>query len=90
MSTYHSSRYKRHEVQKRFVSLNSQKFDKLTLVYVSLSVFYLLSVTAGGLSPILAYAFSLLNGKGGLAGWRWIFVGVLVVCPNMVALSIAS
>ncbi|KAH9485505.1 putative transporter [Psilocybe cubensis] len=43
-------------------------------VHVRLSIFYLLSVTAGGLSPILAYVFSLLKGRGGLAGWRYIFI----------------
>ena len=37
-------------------------------------MFYLISVTAGGLSPILAYVFSLLKGRANLAGWRWIFV----------------
>ncbi|TFK29447.1 MFS general substrate transporter [Coprinopsis marcescibilis] len=39
-----------------------------------MAAFYLLTVTAGGLSPLLAYGLSLLNGKGGLEGWRWIFV----------------
>jgi len=44
----------------------------------SLAVFYLLSVTASGLSPILAYVLSLLNGREGLAGWRWIFVSLFL------------
>ncbi|TFK29445.1 MFS general substrate transporter [Coprinopsis marcescibilis] len=39
-----------------------------------MAVFYLLSVTAGGMSPLLAYGLSLLNGKGNLEGWRWILV----------------
>ncbi|RXW14890.1 hypothetical protein EST38_g10959 [Candolleomyces aberdarensis] len=39
-----------------------------------LAVFCLLSVTAGGLSPLLVYGLSLLDGKQGLAGWRWIFI----------------
>ncbi|KAJ3514755.1 hypothetical protein NLJ89_g2184 [Agrocybe chaxingu] len=43
-------------------------------VHKRLAVFYLISVTAGGLSPILAYVFSLLKGRGGLEGWRWIFI----------------
>jgi len=42
--------------------------------YSSLAVFYLISVTTGGFSSILAYVFSLLKGRQGLAGWRWIFV----------------
>ena len=32
------------------------------------------SILAGGFSAILAYALSLLDGKGGLGGWSWIFV----------------
>ncbi|RXW14451.1 hypothetical protein EST38_g11403 [Candolleomyces aberdarensis] len=39
-----------------------------------MAVFYLISVTASGLSPLLAYGLSLLNGKQGLAGWRWVFI----------------
>ncbi|RXW11710.1 hypothetical protein EST38_g14145, partial [Candolleomyces aberdarensis] len=39
-----------------------------------MAVFCLLSVTAGGLSPLLVYGLSLLDGKQGLAGWRWIFI----------------
>ncbi|KIM40316.1 hypothetical protein M413DRAFT_28802 [Hebeloma cylindrosporum] len=35
---------------------------------------YLIAGTASGLSPILAYVLSLLHGKRGLAGWRWIFI----------------
>ncbi|PPQ87485.1 hypothetical protein CVT25_008221 [Psilocybe cyanescens] len=46
----------------------------LFIISTWLSIFYLLSVTAGGLSPILAYVFSLLKGRGGLAGWRYIFI----------------
>ncbi|KAF9045114.1 major facilitator superfamily domain-containing protein [Panaeolus papilionaceus] len=38
------------------------------------ALFSQLSVTAAGLSPLLAYVLSLLNGKGNLAGWRWIFI----------------
>ncbi|KAJ2924274.1 hypothetical protein H1R20_g12820, partial [Candolleomyces eurysporus] len=39
-----------------------------------LAVFCLITVTASGLSPLLAYGLTLLNGKRGLAGWRWIFI----------------
>ena len=39
-----------------------------------LAVFWLLAVTAMGFSPVLAYVFSLLNGKRGIPGWSWIFV----------------
>jgi hypothetical protein len=43
-------------------------------VQTRISIFYLLSVTSGGLSPLLAYGLSLLEGKRNLEGWRWIFV----------------
>ncbi|TFK74581.1 MFS general substrate transporter [Pluteus cervinus] len=51
-------------------------------VYKRLAAFYLMSVTIGGFSPILAYALSLLDGRQGLAGWRWIFIieGVITLC----------
>ncbi|KAF8653322.1 hypothetical protein AX16_004022 [Volvariella volvacea WC 439] len=39
-----------------------------------LAIFYLISITMGGFGPILAYVFSLLNGRRGIAGWRWIFI----------------
>ncbi|KAJ7188694.1 major facilitator superfamily domain-containing protein [Mycena filopes] len=39
-----------------------------------LAFFYLLSLTLSGFSPILAYVFSLLDGKRNIAGWRWIFI----------------
>ncbi|GAW00563.1 high-affinity nicotinic acid transporter [Lentinula edodes] len=39
-----------------------------------LAGFYLISLLAGGFSAILAYSFSQLAGKAGLAGWSWIFV----------------
>jgi MFS family permease len=51
-----------------------------------LAAFFLLSVTTGGLSPILAWAFSLLNGKANLAGWRWIFLieGIITILLGFV------
>lgn len=51
---------------------------------ISFSIFYLLAVTAGGLSPILAYVFSLMDGRGGLAGWRWIFVSDRILYVKIV------
>ncbi|KAG6828257.1 hypothetical protein H0H92_008645 [Tricholoma furcatifolium] len=39
-----------------------------------LAVFYLISITMGGIGPILAYVFSLLDGKQNIAGWAWIFI----------------
>ncbi|KAK2463121.1 hypothetical protein APHAL10511_004776 [Amanita phalloides] len=39
-----------------------------------LAIFWLFAVTAMGFSPVLAYGFSLLNGRRGIAGWSWIFI----------------
>ncbi|KAF8633402.1 hypothetical protein AX17_004573 [Amanita inopinata Kibby_2008] len=56
-----STWYVRHEIQRRPNAL-------------SLATFYLLSILVGSFSPLLAYAFSLLGGKLGIAGWAWIFI----------------
>ncbi|KAG6857182.1 hypothetical protein H0H87_008247 [Tephrocybe sp. NHM501043] len=39
-----------------------------------LAIFYLISITMGGIGPILAYVFSLLDGKRNISGWAWIFI----------------
>ncbi|KAJ7935100.1 major facilitator superfamily domain-containing protein [Mycena leptocephala] len=39
-----------------------------------LAFFYLMALTISGFSPILAYIFSLLDGKRNIAGWSWIFI----------------
>ncbi|KAL2206912.1 MFS general substrate transporter [Sarocladium strictum] len=39
-----------------------------------LSAFWILSVIASGFAAIFAYVLTLLDGKAGLAGWRWIFI----------------
>ncbi|KAH0588802.1 hypothetical protein H2248_004602 [Termitomyces sp. 'cryptogamus'] len=39
-----------------------------------LAIFYLISITMSGISPILAYIFSLLDGKRNIRGWAWIFI----------------
>lgn len=44
------------------------------------SSFYLLALLASGFSNILAWALSLMEGLGGLNGWRWIFI---MVCPDV-------
>ncbi len=68
-------RYKRHEVQKRYAHFHiSHQSVNAFNILPSLAVFYLISITASGVSPILAWALSLLDGKRNIAGWRWIFV----------------
>jgi len=39
-----------------------------------LAAFYLISLVLGGFSSIFAYGLTFLMGKGGLAGWAWIFI----------------
>lgn len=43
-------------------------------VQTRMGIFYIISVTLGGISPIMAWGIAKLNGKHGLAGWRWIFI----------------
>ncbi|KAG5651624.1 hypothetical protein H0H81_008001 [Sphagnurus paluster] len=52
-----------------------------------LAIFYLISVTMGGLSPLLAYALSLLDGKQGIRGWAWIFIieGAITIALGIIS-----
>ncbi|KAH6914010.1 major facilitator superfamily domain-containing protein [Coprinopsis sp. MPI-PUGE-AT-0042] len=43
-------------------------------VQTRISIFSMLAGTAGGMSPLLGYGLSLLEGRRGLEGWRWIFI----------------
>ncbi|TFK29452.1 MFS general substrate transporter [Coprinopsis marcescibilis] len=58
-----------------------------------LAAFYLLSVTASGLSPLLAYGLSFLDGRGKLEGWRWIFASCrhsrLTVVEGLITIFLA-
>ncbi|KAA8895790.1 major facilitator superfamily domain-containing protein [Sphaerosporella brunnea] len=46
-----------------------------------MAIFFLISVFVGGFSSILAYGLMQMDGVGGLAGWRWIFIieGIITV-----------
>jgi len=44
-------------------------------------------MVAAAFSPLLAYALVLLDGKGKLAGWRWIFVGSQFLHKNPCLIS---
>jgi MFS family permease len=46
-----------------------------------LAVFYLSAISLAGFGSILAYAIQLLGNRGGLRGWRWIFLleGLLTI-----------
>ena len=40
---------------------------------------------AGAFGGLLAYAISKLDGRGGLASWRWVFIiGVFIFPPTLV------
>lgn len=43
-------------------------------VQLRLTIFYMSGSLISGFSGIIAFGISKLNGKGGLAGWRWIYV----------------
>lgn len=43
-------------------------------LYKRVSVFYLIGVLGSALSGVLALGFSKMQGLGGYAGWRWIFI----------------
>jgi MFS family permease len=56
-------------------------------VQTRLSAFYLFSVFITGFSPIMAYGFTFLAGKGGLGGWSWIFIieGIMTIVMGFMA-----
>lgn len=51
------------------------------------SVFYITSACAGSFAKLLGWVFSLLDGKGGRSGWRWIFIiyGVVTIFIGLLA-----
>ncbi|KAL4876349.1 major facilitator superfamily domain-containing protein [Aspergillus karnatakaensis] len=50
-------------------------------------VFYSAGALSGALSGLLAYLINLMDGVGGLAGWRWLFIleGILTVLLGIAA-----
>ncbi|KAG7407268.1 putative transporter [Fusarium oxysporum f. sp. rapae] len=55
------------------------------------ALFYATASLAGAFSGLLAYAITLMDGIGGLAGWQWIFIleGMLtVICGAMAYFTI--
>lgn len=53
-----------------------------------IAVFYSVGQVAGALSGLLAFAIGFMNGLGGLAGWRWLFLleGLPAIIFSIVAL----
>ncbi|KAK4984727.1 hypothetical protein LTR66_008395 [Elasticomyces elasticus] len=56
-------------------------------VQVRQAIFFSAASIAGAFSGLLAYGISFMNGVGGLAGWRWIFIleGMLTVLVAIAA-----
>ncbi|KAI9686682.1 MAG: hypothetical protein M1820_010586, partial [Bogoriella megaspora] len=56
-------------------------------VQVRQAVFFSAASIAGAFSGLLAYGISFMDGVGGLAGWRWIFIleGILTVVVAVVS-----
>ncbi len=54
------------------------------------SLFFSAASVAGAFSGLLAYAISQMDGVGGLAGWKWIFIleGLLTVVVAVAAFFI--
>jgi MFS family permease len=50
-------------------------------------VFYITSAVAGSFAKPLGYCFSLLNGRNGWSGWRWMFLiyGLLTIVIGIIA-----
>lgn len=48
-------------------------------------IFYLATSSAGAFSGLLAYGLQFMNGLGGKAGWRWIFIieGIITVIAGI-------
>lgn len=53
-----------------------------------IGLFYSVGQVASALSGLLAFAIGYLNGKGGLAGWRWLFLleGLPAIIFSIIAL----
>jgi sugar phosphate permease len=77
---YLSCWYRRAEFGTRAVSY---RLDQNHVLYaqVSQAIFFSAAALAGSFGGLLAAAIEKLDGKGGLAGWRWIFIleGLLTV-----------
>lgn len=54
------------------------------------ALFYSGASLAGAFSGLLAYAISMMDGVGGLAGWRWIFIleGLVTVVVAVISFSL--
>ncbi|KAF8894002.1 major facilitator superfamily domain-containing protein [Infundibulicybe gibba] len=55
-------------------------------------IFYLVSIVIGGFSAIFAYALTFLGGRGGLAGWQWIFVieGIITIVLGILTFAFVA
>ncbi|KAJ3339689.1 hypothetical protein HDU93_007915 [Gonapodya sp. JEL0774] len=59
------------------IETNLSQFFSLLVLWeqaARVAIFFSMASVAGAFSGLLASAISFLNGKGGLEGWRWIFI----------------
>ncbi|KAG9049977.1 hypothetical protein FS837_008327 [Tulasnella sp. UAMH 9824] len=56
-------------------------------VQFRLALFTLISYVAGGFSPILAYGFTMMEGRAGIHGWQWIWImeGLITAVLGLIA-----
>lgn len=61
-------------------------------VQLRLTIFYMTGSLLSGFSGLIAFAIAHLNGKGGLKGWRWIFIceGIATCVFAIIAFFIIS
>ena len=85
---YLSTLYQREELQLRYIhcellALFNDNFSRISLFYSSASL-------SGAFGGLLASAIIKLDGKGNLAGWRWIFIleGIASALAGVLAMII--
>lgn len=62
----------------QWVSVMNHSFERLLIILQQRQgLFFSAASMAGAFSGLLAYAIVKMNGVGGLAGWRWMYV----TCP---------
>ncbi|ROW03097.1 hypothetical protein VMCG_05808 [Cytospora schulzeri] len=60
-----------------FATLALKKFTPrvwMARIMITWAFFYACGMFSGTISGLLAYAISFMDGAGGLAGWRWVFI----------------
>ncbi|KZT72470.1 MFS general substrate transporter [Daedalea quercina L-15889] len=82
---YLSTLYKRHELQTRWVVYNFA--IAIDAERTRVGIFYASASLSGAFGGLLATGIEKMDGVGGLAGWRWIFIleGLITVLFSVIA-----